>query len=136
VFYIYAIQHDCVKMRMEPQIRAHALDRHYSPTLGLGPSLLGQPPPVPTEHRIDEDSADGSEQFAVVRQSVTQRVRQRQHPLPERNVLRYNMIDKICRGLAHPSAQTTGAKSATFAAKRDQPSLGAFGAFQERKASA
>ena len=54
----YTLQEDDVQARVEPQIRAHALYDRKCAALTTGHATLAKLARVPTEHRVDEDATD------------------------------------------------------------------------------
>ena len=74
-------------VRIEAQIRAHALHDRECTALTTSHAALTELPRVPTEHRVDEDAPDRTEERAIVGEAGSELERHRQHELPERHVL-------------------------------------------------
>ena len=64
-------------------------------------SCAGLAPHGP-EQRTHEDADDGAAQPVIPGEQVPQPVRERQHPLADRDV-RKNLIDQMRRALSHPA---------------------------------
>jgi hypothetical protein len=88
-------------------------------TLGLA---AGKPAPVEAEHRAHEDAPDLGQELAVIGDAPPQLVRDRQHPLAQRDV-RQNVVEQEARGLGHPATEARWAEAARLAAERDEPAL-------------
>jgi hypothetical protein len=54
-----------VQVRIELQVRGRALHHDDSAALGALARALAQAPPVPAEHRVDEQPRDRTEDLAV-----------------------------------------------------------------------
>ena len=61
-----------------------SLHERHGAALRLLDTVVGGPPAEMTEYGLEQDVQNGCHHAGVIRQAVAQRIRQRQHPLPER----------------------------------------------------
>ncbi len=74
-----------MQMGMELQVGARTLHHDDGATLSARHPFLPKAVSVEAEHRADEDARHGSEQRAIVREPLSPRERDGEHPLPQRH---------------------------------------------------
>src|SRR5262249_9398318 len=91
----HAATNTAAERRVELQVGGAA--RHNDDRAAFA-SALGRvadnPAPVEAEHRAHEDTADLGQELAVVSDTAAQFVRERQHPLAQRDV-RENVVEQV-----------------------------------------
>jgi hypothetical protein len=135
VLHVRAVEEEHMEMGMELEVGARALHHDDSATLPVARSLLPQPLTVEAEHRDHGDARHGSEQRAVVRETLSPREREGEHPLPQRH-LGQHTLHEVGGGRGHAPAGARRAKSATLAGKGHKTPLVALLALEVGEASA
>src|SRR5208283_581501 len=125
---VTAVEEHRVDVWVELQVARRAL--HHGDAAARSRALL-----VECKHDPEERAGHFAEELRVVRETVTNRVRHREHPLPEWR-LGQDALHQIRRRLRHSAAHARWAESSTFTAKRDQPALATSLALEVRKAPA
>jgi len=108
-------------VQVEVQRRAEALDE------GDGAALLGAKIPLPAcapaqlgEERADEGAQNFARELRIVGAAVAERVRERQHPMPDRG-LGQGAIDQLGGGIRHPAPAAGRTEAPPLAGERHQP---------------
>jgi hypothetical protein len=116
--WIHAIQKQHVKVDVQVQRRAEALDQRHGPgrgavarEAGLTDEIVRDGPVHHAEHLRECGRVRG--------QQEPQRVWQRQHPLSQRTFGQH-LIGQRCGGLRHAPRTTRGTEPALLAAERDE----------------
>jgi hypothetical protein len=130
-----AVQEERVEVGVQAQITGRALNDGHGAARSVGQAPPGLARAVPRRHGVGEDSQHRAQDLRVERERKPQRVRQRQHPLADRDVLGEHVIHQVGRSLVHAPAQTAGAKPPALAAEGHQMPLMARVAEEVSKAS-
>jgi hypothetical protein len=114
----YAVQYDHVKVDVQVQRRAEALDQRHRAGVACrtGETRVLQ---QPARDRAVDRAQYQRQRIRIPRQQIAQRKGQRQHPLSQGS-LRQHLIGQQCRRLCHAPSTARGAKPALLAAERQQ----------------
>jgi hypothetical protein len=102
------VEQDCMPVGIEPEVRARPLHDAYRPTLADHAGFIPHPASVETEHGVDDDTSDRSQQWAVVGQACAELKGHGDHELPQRHRGQH-VIHQVGSGLGHPPSRARGA---------------------------
>ena len=115
-----AVERQGVEVDVQVERRPEALDeRDGAALLRLLAPVLARTSSKLREQRADERAQHLARQPRVVRAAVAERVRKRQHPLPDRD-LGQHPIDQMRRRVRHPAAAARRTEAAALAREGDQ----------------
>jgi len=110
-----AVESERMEMEIEIHRRAKALDEgDRAALLGSNPPVLSAAPAQLGEKGPHEGAEHLARELRVVGAAVAERVRKREHPLPDRN-LGQNAVGEMRGGISHATAAAGGAEAAPFA---------------------
>ena len=105
-------------MHVEVDQAAEPLHERDRPGARCAEAALAGDPPLPCPDRAHGEVADPGGPRRVSREPEPQRLGDREHPLAIRRA-RQHVVDKVRRGVRHPSRCTRRTQAAAFAAERD-----------------
>ena len=125
-------------MEVRVELEVGRAERKHDDRAALAAALglvAGEAAPVGPEHRAHEDSPDVRQALTVIGDAAAQLMRDRQHPLAQRNVWQ-NVVEQVACRLGHPATEARRAETARLAAERDETALVTRGASEHGEAAA
>jgi len=130
----HALYHEGVEVHVGVQRGAEALDCRDGGAAPVCHAAPARPPALEAEHGADEHGEHGAAEPMVPRERVAQPVRQRQHPLADRQPAEH-AVDEMRRQFGHPPPTAGRAETPSLARERDQHLVEAVAAAKPREAA-
>ena len=123
-----------MEMQVQVQRRAEALEESdRAALLGAHAPVPPNAPPQLREERAQEGAEHFARELAVVSAAVAKRVREREHPLPDRHRGEH-AEGEVRRGVRHATAAAGGAEAAALARERHEAIVAALVAAEAQEA--